>query len=163
MVQIHISGQLNPTHSTSNTVILVELQGSIEAQAIVGSDNQVSVSGIHIGEMFIDKDTALLYIGNHILDGRKVGLLKPLAILAKVASTKPHGMAISNQSNGPDISAQDSQSVVNIQDRSKQHIFYEAVHLITHKYVFKTRPQHLVTAHNKDFAGLTPHIPSVKR
>ncbi|KAH9276495.1 hypothetical protein BSLG_007969 [Batrachochytrium salamandrivorans] len=189
MVRILISGRLPAVHSTDQSgsaaasatetagesrygpaqMIMVELQGSIEAHGLVDQEGQLSIAGVHVGELVIDKDTALLYIGNHILDGQKVALPKSLVILEKTASIDlcpPSDVSADMDTNTEDESSsadqpsQQTHLVKRDPISSKADSYYNAVYLITHKYVFKTRPQHLVTAHNKDFAGLTPYTAS---
>ncbi|GLC46605.1 hypothetical protein PLESTM_001896000 [Pleodorina starrii] len=93
--------------------VLVELQGKLENL----TDEETSEIGVLLSK---DKDGKALQltIGYHQLEGKRVPLKKPLAILSKSGSTSHAG------------------------DTSTS---YEVVGVIRDQYLFKTRPRALIS------------------
>ncbi|KAI8925639.1 Ctf8-domain-containing protein [Entophlyctis helioformis] len=137
MVQIQINGLGPQTVASGDDMFMVELQGSLEAQGVMGQDHRLAIGGMHVGELDIQQDKATMYIQNHVLEGRKVALAKPLVLLRKVDAQA-------------DAAHDDMQC-----DASPVSASYDAVHVIRHKYLFKTRPEHTVAARNQQ-AAATP-------
>ncbi|KAL2914075.1 hypothetical protein HK105_206333 [Polyrhizophydium stewartii] len=140
-MQIRIGPARSP--APASEPVLVELQGALEAQGIVAQDNRLALAGVHVGELCVTGDKAHLYIQNHVLEGSRVSLAKPLVMIAKSPAHQPlDGVPAGDRT----ARASSEQPVVQ----------YEVVHIIRHKFHFKTRPEHLVNVHHQGLAALTP-------
>lgn len=105
---------------------LVELQGQLETR------DQVSLDGLHIGDLhFSDRGTPNLILGHHLLTGKVVDLEKPYAVLKKKTrvGSSPGGAAAVESEGHLEHSS----------------IEYEVVGLISKKIIFKNRPKLIIT------------------
>ncbi|OSX57620.1 hypothetical protein POSPLADRAFT_1155935 [Postia placenta MAD-698-R-SB12] len=105
----------------SEEVILIELQGSLEAEG----DKQ----GQTVGKLRIDDATkkSTLRIGHHLLEGKLVNLPKPLAVLHRRPSdTAADGDTSMNDADEP--------------DSKRPHAGWDVVVIVRRKMVFSKRP-----------------------
>ncbi|KAI8982577.1 hypothetical protein BDB01DRAFT_793239 [Pilobolus umbonatus] len=99
------------SHEHANTVkdlVFLEFRGTIDSGMII------DLSDVKIGQLTLEKDTAILVIGQNKIYGKKVNLLKPFAVIRK-----------QEENMGEDTT-------------------YEVVTILKDKYVFKDRPQLIV-------------------
>ncbi|PNW82508.1 hypothetical protein CHLRE_06g281750v5 [Chlamydomonas reinhardtii] len=104
--------------------VLVELQGKIE--------QLTPEQSIEIGMLLSndpDGKSLQLTIGYHQLEGKKLTLKKPMAILGKVEASPCGPMEC-----GEEMAAAESRNTA-----------YEVVGVIRHQYLFKTRPRALIS------------------
>ncbi|KAF6256558.1 chromosome transmission fidelity protein 8 [Scenedesmus sp. NREL 46B-D3] len=94
---------------------LVELQGKIEPQRDVDLQESLAVGTMQLSK---NEDVVQLQIGYHVLEGKRIPLKKPMAIMDKVQETDSEGH---------------SQTVCKV------------VGVLRHKYLFKTRPRALIS------------------
>eukprot|EP00842_Homolaphlyctis_polyrhiza_P006482 jgi/Hompol1/6835/HPOL_002342-RA len=145
MPQVHITGRFRA--GGEDAVTLIELQGALDAQGIVGQDNQLALLGVHVGELRVDGDSAKLYIQNHVLEGKRVALSKPLVLLKGVRGTGLENQDSVESSDMCDIDdANNNRHSAGASSQPPQK-YYDAVHIIRHKFHFKTRPEHVVSMH----------------
>jgi len=104
---------------------LIELQGQIETR------DQVSLNGMHIGDLhFNGKGVPKLIVGHHLLTGKVQKLEKPFAILKKMDSNN----------------FSDSTSLANANgEHEVRDIEYQIIALITKKILFSNRPKPIIT------------------
>ncbi|CAG5135282.1 unnamed protein product [Candidula unifasciata] len=125
MVQITI--QIPGESGCCSEWAIIELQGALETR------HPVPLSGKFIGDLhFTDKDTPVLIIGHHILQGKVVVLEKPLAVIVKAP----------DQQQSADLSTADDahpKSKFKIKDTS-----YNIQAIIRRKILFKTRPKPII-------------------
>ncbi|WIA17318.1 hypothetical protein OEZ85_014183 [Tetradesmus obliquus] len=95
---------------------LVELQGKIEPQRDVDLQESLAVGTMQLSKA--NQDVVQLQIGYHVLEGKRMPLKKPVAIMDKVQETDFEG---------------NSQTVCKV------------IGVLRHKYLFKTRPRALIS------------------
>ncbi|KAI9105780.1 hypothetical protein DFS34DRAFT_600852 [Phlyctochytrium arcticum] len=161
MVQLVLPArQLHP-HSSPDSPsphdwILIELQGAL------APDGQETLAGLELGRMEIaENGIPYLYIANHKLEGKRVPIPKPLALIQKLPAPTPQsskGNSSSMQVDGP-LSQADSEkhstnSDANITSKPSERSLptYEAVTIVKYKYIFKARPDYVL---EEKLRGLT--------
>jgi chromosome transmission fidelity protein 8 len=93
---------------------MVELQGTIEIQGGKTHEGDLAVATLKLASS--GKDTVVMTVGYHQLEGKRVPLKKPLAIMEKTEESQPEG-----------------------------GVGYVVVGVIRNKYLFKTRPRAMIS------------------
>ncbi|KAK9674765.1 hypothetical protein K7432_016909 [Basidiobolus ranarum] len=124
MVQILLPATPNTsTQDHSREMILFELQGSLETSL-------EDMKSVKMGDItYNSQGNPILHIGNHMIEGSINKLRKPLALIRKLEKEK----------------------LSNSQIADTDHLEYRMVSLIRQKYVFKARPDPIVT---EDYRGI---------
>ncbi|KAI9020863.1 hypothetical protein CLU79DRAFT_754130 [Phycomyces nitens] len=104
---------------TNQELVYLDFQGSFS------TDQDALVMNVAIGDISFEKDTALLVIGHQRLEGKRVGLLKPFAVIRKRTGL---------ESTVGGFSAA---------------VTYDVVCLIKEKYVFSNRPGLIVQENSR--------------
>eukprot|EP00879_Flechtneria_rotunda_P020304 GHRR01021352.1.p1 GENE.GHRR01021352.1~~GHRR01021352.1.p1 ORF type:complete len:123 (+),score=30.45 GHRR01021352.1:671-1039(+) len=100
---------------------LIELQGKVEPQRDIDIAESLIVGTMQLSKT--NSDIIQLQIGYHVLEGKRLPLKKPLAIMEKQGH---NGNAGSQANNGSPI-------------------ICKVIGVLRHKYLFKTRPKALIT------------------
>ncbi|KAL0075972.1 hypothetical protein J3Q64DRAFT_1773672 [Phycomyces blakesleeanus] len=108
---------------TKQELIYLDFQGSF------GVEGDVEVMDVAIGDITFEKDTALLVIGHQRLEGKRVGLTKPFAVIKK----RTTGFEDAMETDGGFAAAAS----------------YDVVCLIREKYVFSNRPGLIVQENHR--------------
>ncbi|KAJ3139897.1 hypothetical protein HDU90_008795 [Geranomyces variabilis] len=104
MVQIVLPTTIATADNGGDGLVLLELQGSLS------TDSTEGLAGLHLGHFSIcpTTGTPTLSIGHHKLEGRRVELRKPFAVVRKrqrdAASTRPQPPLSSSSSSQPSSS-----------------------------------------------------------
>ncbi|KAI8381323.1 Ctf8-domain-containing protein [Radiomyces spectabilis] len=104
-------------------LVYLDFQGSFVA------DDHANVSDAYIGDLTLEKDKAILSIGHHRLEGKKVKLPKPFAVIQK--------------------SEQDL-----METDTSPGAYYDVVTILREKYVFNTRPGLVVEESMRGFTKI---------
>ncbi|GBF93486.1 hypothetical protein Rsub_06619 [Raphidocelis subcapitata] len=133
---------------------LVELQGRVEQQLDIEPGTPLPVGTLQLSAA--SKDVVQLQVGYHLMEGKKVPLKKPLAILEKRSgggsggggggggmevdgagpSGRESGSAGGGGGGGGEEGAEEQQGAA---------CSYEIIGVIRHKYLFKNRPKALIS------------------
>lgn len=123
--------------------VLVELQGRVESL----TSEEVSQIGVLLAGQ--DGKTLQLTVGYHQLEGKKVPLKKPLAILSKVQREGDQADAQQQQQQEPSQPLQPQGSNPEAMDVSQpqgtKQTAYEVLGVVRYQYLFKTRPRALIS------------------
>ncbi|KAF8065937.1 Chtf8 [Scenedesmus sp. PABB004] len=121
---------------------LVELQGKIEPQRPVEPGEALTVGALQLSAA--NPDVVTLQVGYHVLEGRRVALKKPLAILENQAGRQQ----------------QQEQQQQQQQEQQQEHgggsqdgaagsqggaVTCKVIGVLRHKYLFKNRPKALIS------------------
>ncbi|KAI7869767.1 hypothetical protein BDF14DRAFT_1722358 [Spinellus fusiger] len=96
-------------------LVYLDFQGSFT------SEEGDELKNVSIGDITVKDDTAVIKVGHHRLEGKRVRLTKPLAVMKK-------------QTGGE----------MNMEDPKSPTVAYETVCLLREKYIFSLRPSLLV-------------------
>ncbi|KAI7883962.1 hypothetical protein K492DRAFT_235043 [Lichtheimia hyalospora FSU 10163] len=105
---------------TESGLILFEFQGSFTTK-------EESVQQLKIGNVDIDKDKAFLSLGHHRLEGKKVKLPKPLAVIHKRVESGSKDNQVMDVDNEQDTTTEPTST-------------YDTVAILREKFVFSQRP-----------------------
>ena len=119
---------------------LIELQGQIETR------DQISFSGMHVGDLhFSSKGVPSLIVGHHLLTGKITSLEKPYAILKKTANPA-EGAERDSSGEGMDWDEHKEEHTSTTNTVSScTSTNYKVVALITKKILFSNRPKPIIT------------------
>ena len=96
---------------------MIELQGTIEIQGGKTHEGDLAVATLKLAGS--GQDTVVMTVGYHQLEGKRVPLKKPLAVMEKTEDSHPDG-----------------------------GVGYSVVGVIRNKYLFKTRPRAMISKPN---------------
>ncbi|KAG0178556.1 Chromosome transmission fidelity protein 8 [Apophysomyces sp. BC1034] len=99
------------TSENQKELIILDFQGSLHAAA-------ADVRGTNIGNITLDKATATLIVGHHRLQGKKVPLNKPLAVIRK----------------------REKMDMMDTDEDIRPAVDYDVVTILREKYIFSQRP-----------------------
>lgn len=145
---------LIPVRSAGGEVLewaLIELQGKLEQQPGF-TDQPISDIGTLVSTS-ANGDSLQLTIGYHQMDGKRVPLKKPFAIMRKkveqqAAAVAAAGEPSSGQQQQQDGAHTDGDAAVVAAAGAAPaaaSTSYEVIGVIRHKYLFKTRPRPLIS------------------
>ncbi|KAI8876312.1 hypothetical protein K501DRAFT_338175 [Backusella circina FSU 941] len=106
MVHVIINSHANSDNQKE--LLFLDFQGSFD----VGE--RIDLSNIKVGDLTLNEDSAMLVIGHHRIQGKKVKLAKPFAVMKK--------------------------QPVEDEDMSDGQLYYDVVTILREKYVFSNRP-----------------------
>jgi chromosome transmission fidelity protein 8 len=103
---------------------IVEMQGQVHvreppAPTASDPDPQLRLDGMEVGSIRAKSATdVVMTVGNYEIDGRRIALSKPIAVLKKVRQQSPGG-----------------------DDEDEEKMALHVVGVVRHKYLFKSRPR----------------------
>ncbi|KAG2218986.1 hypothetical protein INT45_007648 [Circinella minor] len=118
---------LKDSKQNNSNIVLLEFQGNFQS-------SETQVNNLKMGDISFNNDKATLIIGHHRIEGKKVKLSKPFAIIRK-------------REKNQEKEEQDKM----IMDESSS-VIYDTVIILREKYVFSQRPGLLV---QESLRGLT--------
>ncbi|KAI7848956.1 Ctf8-domain-containing protein [Circinella umbellata] len=120
---------LKESKQNNSNIVLLEFQGNFQS-------NETQVNNLKMGDISFNNDKATLMIGHHRVEGKKVKLLKPFAIIRKREKNQE----------------QEEQDKMIMDESSSSSVIYDTVIILREKYVFSHRPGLLV---QESLRGLT--------
>ncbi|KAI8921982.1 Ctf8-domain-containing protein [Powellomyces hirtus] len=165
MVQIIIptsSSQMPQTDGKPGWAV-IELQGTLSAADTPGG----ALGGLHLGTWTISSvtGTPYLHIGHHKLEGSLVQLRSPLAVVRKRVPTRPPAVSLQlslseSQSLGNEMMMDpipDLQNENGNGEGSQGKDLYEVIAIVRQKYLFKSRPEHVLAEEHKGLSAFARH------